>query len=567
MLRAKRNTWLNWRGSTLPLPSAFALLAVPARLGYWNRSHLEELLQRRLNAASPPFLGWAALSRYGTLELVSRALNRRPETVRLGAEVKRWWPPVLRPLLLSVDSTKFERLRFCRACLERGDHSPLFQLPWWDGCPIHAEPLYEGCPHCDAPIPAGLPHADPRKWLACPNCAAELSDREKLVHLHKNPTRRDDDRWWQAIAAYRRWLRASQQARWALPWSVQGEGSFVDVARLAVQHLVTAVPVPSELSGHVRGATPATAVSRAWSRTFMERLKHQRVRELGFDSAQAMLEAGRHFYGALPITEQCQRALAASLRRLRCQLKVRVIGHGSPNAAPGAVEYDWRGPRPLAVTGFRLLTGLVQSDRVDGVAYLDFRAVELLLEPPVNLAQKVLARLTGLDLRDLRAWPRDTTILLDMPIWILSARRLDPKVRRERVPRAALRWLYERLILEAWHDLALECFARAKPGGVMAWTLGWELGVRSDKPRKVFSPIAVEAEPAEMHHPLLVHARADRQRPRGWAVAVLRSYAKGKETYIALLGRAKPQPFSPPCVSSFQAHWRWPEEVCPGSKP
>ena len=235
----------NWRGSTLPLPSAFSLLAVPARLGVWDQAQLGALLGRRLTAASPPYLGWRALAAHGTLERLSSSLNRRPESVRLGAELVRWWPPALRPLQSHFnDPMTFERLRFCRACLLRGDHSPVFQLPWWTGCPVHEEPLYEGCPDCHAPIPAGLPHAVPSRWLQCPHCRADLSDSALLAHLHAAPSRQNDGRWWQVLAGYRRWLAATQAVEWMLPWKVEGDGSFDEVAFLAVRHLVKCVAPP-----------------------------------------------------------------------------------------------------------------------------------------------------------------------------------------------------------------------------------------------------------------------------------------------------------------------------------
>lgn len=569
---AERLEGLNWRGSTLPLPSAFSLLAVPARLGAWDRTQLGALLQRQLTAASPPYLGWAALAEIGTLSRVSCALNRRPESVRLSAELVRWWPPALRTLRSRLDDpTTFERLRFCRPCLRRGDHSPLFQLPWWSGCPVHDEPLCEDCPQCHTPIPAGLPHADPARWLVCPHCHAELSDRALLAHLHAAPTRLHDDRWWLVLAAYRRWLAATHAAGWALPWSVQGEGSFSDVAHLAVRHLVRRIAPPAELTRHLPVTTLTSAGARAWSRTFIETPTAPSVRELGFASPQAMINAGRRFYGALPITETCRRALNTAERHLRRQLRVPLIGDRSPRGVPGAKLYDWRGPRTLSVLAFRLLTGLAQTDRVQGVAYLDFRAVQLLLETPAWMARNLLASWTGVDLHDLHAWPKDLTTLLVEQKWMLRKRGPAPGVRRHPQPRNAFSWLYERMILEAWQDLALECFSRARPDGVLAWTIAPAPLVRSPREQNFYvplkAPIDADAVVSELAHPLLEHARADRCRPRGWATAIMRAPGKGPETYIALLGRAAALPFAPRCEPSFNAHWTWPEEMAPGDAP
>lgn len=41
-------------------------------------------------------------------------------------------------------------IRFCHACLERGFHSPLFQIDGIEQCPIHRTRLSTGCPHCGA---------------------------------------------------------------------------------------------------------------------------------------------------------------------------------------------------------------------------------------------------------------------------------------------------------------------------------------------------------------------------------------------------------------------------------
>lgn len=563
MAGVARASWLAWPGPSSPLPSAFALLAVPARLGCWGRAELAQLLDRRLHVGSPPNLGWRVLSERGADERLGRAQGRRPETVRLGAELLRWWPPSLRLLGRWHDPTMFDRLRFCRTCLEQGDHSPLFQLPWWDGCPIHADPLCEGCPRCGAPIPAGLPPAHPADWLTCAQCRWELSDPAKLAKVHAPLTRADKDRWWSTLAAYRRWLRATNQVRWSLDWHIDGEGSFADVAHQAVQHLIAAVPVAPELARHLGGASPAIAAARAWTRTFVESPTRPRVQELGFASSDAMLQAGRRFYGALPIPESCRRVLSTCHRRLRRQLRVPLVGQGAPNGLPDADLYDWRGKRPLPVLAFRLLTGLARTDRVEGVAYLDFGAAELLLTAPANLAQIVLAKWTGVDLRDLRAWPADSALVVDHPRWMLSRRpRRKPEIGLEPVPRGAFGWLYERLIFETWHDLALECFSRAKPRGVMAWRVESALSSRSNRVRDVCVSIELPANVVGMSHPLLTRARADRARPRGWAMAVMQSLSKqGEDAFVAFMGRAAAMPFAPPVESSFEARWTWPEEM------
>lgn len=562
---------LRWPRSTVPMPSAFALLAVPAHLGRWERRDLVAVLGQSIHAHGPPYLGWGTLSHPTAMANVCRLQQQREAVVRYAADLWRWWPPSLRKLLQGRDPTTYSRLRFCESCLSRGDHSPLFQLPWWDNCPVHAGPLCESCPDCDTPIPAGLPSATPALWLTCGHCGHELCDRAFLAHLHEEPSRRNNDRWWQVIGAYRRWLDATRKVQFAQGWMVHGDGTgtLENVATVAVRHLLTLVPASAPLQPHLL-TLPCTARTEAgvWSRKFIERLQLPRVKSLGFSSRLQMQHACRHFYGALPITEECRRILAACHRHLRRQIKVRVVGWGAPNALPDTLQYVWKGPRPWPVLGFRLLTDLAQTDRVEGVAYLDFRAVALLLEPPVYLAQRVLARLTGLDLEDLRTWPKDMLRLVSDPAWVVRTNRKVPPSDLRPRPLQALSWLYDRLMVESWRDIANECFSRARPGGVMAWDIQYAIEPILCPPGRLFfraRPLCVGGDANQAEHPLLLHARTVQSWPRTWAAAVLRtSTNRDKETYTALWGRAVQEPFAPVQETSFRAQWIWPEELPPG---
>lgn len=561
---------LRWPKSTLPMPSAISLLAVPARMGVWERQDLAALLEQELGVHSTPYLGWRALSQRPAITNLATCLNERRGVVRFAADLWRWWPPCLRALLGHRDPTTYARLRFCEACMRRGDHSPLFQLPWWRGCPVHAGELREGCPECGAAIPAGFRPAAPSSWLTCSRCGHDLCDQALLAHLHDEPSRQNNDLWWHVIGAYRGWLSATQQTDWAPEWMVHGDGTgtFENLAELAVRHLLRLVPATSPLKPHLdsplHGGTPAEGV---WSRSFVERLQSPQVKTLGFASRQQMRLACSHYYGALPINEGCRRILAACHRHLLRRLKIRVLGPGAPNGCQGSIVYRWRGPRPLPVVAFRLLTGLVQADRVKRVAYLDFRAVGLLLEPPVYLAQRIFALWTGVDLEDLRTWPRDLQRLVSNPAWLArthpqaSTRDLGP------VPMQSLNWLYDRLIVESWRDVANECFSRAHPDGVIAWAALYAVDPRFPPPeRLVFhtEPLRIVANEEEAQHPLLVGARHIQRRPRSWAAAVLQTSRAGTTpTYVALVGRATQEPFAPALESSFKAQWTWPEEFPP----
>jgi len=50
------------------------------------------------------------------------------------------------------EPSNFERLRFCKRCLEGGFHSVIFQMPEVSKCAAHDTLLHECCPHCDRPI-------------------------------------------------------------------------------------------------------------------------------------------------------------------------------------------------------------------------------------------------------------------------------------------------------------------------------------------------------------------------------------------------------------------------------
>lgn len=557
------NRWLpRWPGPSEPLPSAFAVLATPACLDCWTTQQLVGVLARSVPSRDVAYWGWEAVATVA--EPLGKLLHRRPETLRLGAQLRDWYPRCLQALLpLNRDPTETARLRFCHSCLAHGYHSPLFQLPWWDECPVHAEPLAEGCPQCDALLPAGLALEDPAHWLRCQACGFRLSDPGRLIQPRHGTPPAVSERWWACVADYFRWLRATQDSTWLLAWEVEGEGCFDDVARVAGRALAKAVPPPSNLQRHLVDRRPHVS-ARAWSRKFLEPLKRPSVRALGFSTAKDMQAAGRYFYGALPVPTECFDALHRCHRHLRRKVGVNILGRKSPDATPGD-EYLWKGQRPLAVLGFRLLTGLTSIDRVKGVGYLDFRAVELVREPPASLAQELLAAWTGVDLRPLRNWPKERAFVLQDQNWAMSGSRPSPPVRRDPMPHGALRWLYSRTVVEAWHDVALECFARAHPQRTVAWRCGEEPRKRAQRTRPVAVPVILPvtehwAEPKQREHPMLVHARADRERPRGWAAAILRLGTGEGYPVVAMLGRSAPAPFAS-YASSWNAYWTWPEEL------
>lgn len=49
-----------------------------------------------------------------------------------------------------------KELRYCSACISRGYHSAIHQLPWVTLCPIHLIPLIDRCTQCNKPYPIHL---------------------------------------------------------------------------------------------------------------------------------------------------------------------------------------------------------------------------------------------------------------------------------------------------------------------------------------------------------------------------------------------------------------------------
>lgn len=82
---------------------------------------------------------------------------------------------IIAPYVLPLESRVFPDtatgiLRFCRVCLERGFHTPLFQELSIVACPVHHVPLEEKCWHCRTEIPYELNSATGNNPYGCPNC-------------------------------------------------------------------------------------------------------------------------------------------------------------------------------------------------------------------------------------------------------------------------------------------------------------------------------------------------------------------------------------------------------------
>ncbi len=69
-------------------------------------------------------------------------------------------------------------LRYCRSCLQVGNHSTLYQLPQLVLCPVHFEPLRIGCPHCGHAIPTNA-LALARNHFYCGNCDRNMASQRR----------------------------------------------------------------------------------------------------------------------------------------------------------------------------------------------------------------------------------------------------------------------------------------------------------------------------------------------------------------------------------------------------
>jgi hypothetical protein len=81
-------------------------------------------------------------------------------------------------------------LRWCTQCLDRGFHSPLFQMRQTQTCPLHEHRLREACPACGYQIPFRLNNPFVLKPFCCPRCGTDLApgmnqDRPELLRLRQ----------------------------------------------------------------------------------------------------------------------------------------------------------------------------------------------------------------------------------------------------------------------------------------------------------------------------------------------------------------------------------------------
>lgn len=136
---------------------------------------------------------------------LSRCLGESPSILRY-RQIEHY----LLPSLIAGDEQHWTptHLRYCPLCMERGYHSPIYQLPWVVRCPIHGISLLERCKYCGNQIEL---KRWPNNWrtgagvqagwqVCCCDIWPGMRSSEWLPGLSKADTR--------PIGAYLKWLKS-----------------------------------------------------------------------------------------------------------------------------------------------------------------------------------------------------------------------------------------------------------------------------------------------------------------------------------------------------------------------
>jgi hypothetical protein len=124
----------------------------------------------------------AAHHRSSIFHLTGRASERLAQAI--GIEPALWDQARGADLLAGRHGLKVlvPEIRYCRTCLERGNHSALFQLPQIARCPLHDAPLQIGCPHCGRYMSTN-PSSLARNHLYCGSCNRNLATLRRRMTL------------------------------------------------------------------------------------------------------------------------------------------------------------------------------------------------------------------------------------------------------------------------------------------------------------------------------------------------------------------------------------------------
>jgi hypothetical protein len=201
-------------------------------------------------------------------------------------------------------------LRYCRSCLQLGNHSTLFQLTQVVLCPIHLEALRVGCPHCGRPISTS-PLALARNHFYCGKCDRNLASERRRASMGGPIGHPSAERF----AVVRRLLTeplAPGEFRSELRWDRPGEIAASPVL-VRVHHAHTLWGDPSMGSGLLNVKTESLqvdvadtllsrpkyfalvrgAVISAFEELAMQLAKHVRLKEVPPGVHEAMHSAAR----------------------------------------------------------------------------------------------------------------------------------------------------------------------------------------------------------------------------------------------------------------------------------
>ena len=161
---------LNWRpGSIARFESLWSILH---KLVYLNDVNVKEL-----TFALNPWQFWRAQkAKPVSISLLDfGSLSRRRLQWLLGLRSETLDYAVVAPYVVPLETrnpieTATNVLRFCRVCLERGFHTPLFQELSIVACPIHHVPLEEKCWHCRSEIRYEFDGAAAHNPYGCSKC-------------------------------------------------------------------------------------------------------------------------------------------------------------------------------------------------------------------------------------------------------------------------------------------------------------------------------------------------------------------------------------------------------------
>ena len=240
-------------------------------------------------------------------------------------------------------------LRYCPACIEKGFHTPLFQLHAMERCPIHNRLLEEQCPRCHKTIPYKFSHATLANPYGCACGHVFWAERdawewepgispaeERLIDNYLRWTARimtDDDWVLRELPIIRSWERVDpliggywHDLRPIPGWPAE---CFRRDAQEIRGQATCGIPLPS---------TPRVSMDDGCARTGTEdapREKDAAARQLARTFLPTYKSIRRNLHKLLRDHHACIR-IARTSRRLSCEI------HGDASCPWGNAFVQWR---------------------------------------------------------------------------------------------------------------------------------------------------------------------------------------------------------------------------------